>query len=378
VAVGSTTAGYGEGRFSVFVSNAAGMVSGISNASRQVYWHDALTGETRLVSASADGVAGNGDSGAPAISADGLTVAFESDASNLVTGDTNGVRDVFVRAMFVSTDPVRRVSVGAAGVQANSESFDATLSGDGSVVAFSSGASNLTPGVSGTSTINVYRRDLGTSTNTLASAHVNTGAGVGGSKPALSEDGKRLAFYSFSSNIVAGDVNGLWDIFVFDAGTGQRTRVSLTNSGGERNQGTESASREVAPAISGNGRFVAFATTASNMVDGDTNSAQDVFVVDTQTGKVVRASVDGAGAQGTTQGNADSPSTQGERPALSYDGAWVAFSRVCCRRAIGRTLCVHGPVCALHGCGVVVVVDQLMGHKQADALLCAPPATTVC
>jgi Tol biopolymer transport system component len=98
--------------------------------------------------------------------------------------------------------------------------------------------------------------------------------------------------------------------------------VSLTSGGGERNQGTESASRVVAPAISGDGRTVAFATTASNMVPGDTNGLQDVFAVDVASGAVQRASL----AANGTQGNADMPSTQGERPSLSYDGTWVAFS----------------------------------------------------
>jgi len=121
---------------------------------------------------------------------------------------------------------------------------------------------------------------------------------------------------------VAGDTNGLWDIFVHDHGSATTTRVSLTSTGGERNQGTESASRLVSPAISGDGRWVAYATTASNVVAGDTNATQDVFVVDTQTGAVIRASVAGNGAQA----DADAPSGQGQRLALSYDGTWVAFS----------------------------------------------------
>jgi Tol biopolymer transport system component len=76
------------------------------------------------------------------------------------------------------------------------------------------------------------------------------------------------------------------------------------------------------PAISGNGRYVAYATTASKVVPGDTNGAQDVFVVDLETHAVVRASVSTSGVQG----NEDSPIGQGERPALSHDGSWVAFS----------------------------------------------------
>lgn len=319
-AVGTTTGGFGEGRFVAFVSSAAGMATGSTSAHRQVFWRDNLTGETLLVSADANGVEGNGDSWAPAISADGLVVAFESYASNLVAGDTNGVRDVFMRSA-VSAVGVVRVSVGPGGAQANSESFEPTVSGDGRVVAFASGASNLTAGVSGISTINVYRRDVVTGTITLITAN-GAGTGVGGSKPMLSEDGQRLAFYSFASNITAGDTNGLWDVFVYDHAAGSRTRVSLTSGGGERNQGSESASRVVAPAISGNGRYVAFATTATNMVAGDTNGMQDVFIVDTQTGDVARSSVSSAGVQG----NADSPLGQGERVSLSYDGTWVAFS----------------------------------------------------
>ena len=319
-AVGSTTEGYGEGRFTAFVSSAADVGTGSTSAHRQIFWHDALTGATLLVSATAGGVEGNNDSWAPAISADGLTVAFESYASNLVASDTNGVRDVFVWSA-VNSAGVQRVSVGAGGVQANGPSYEPTISGDGGVVAFSTGATNLATGAFPVSGINVVRRDLVASTNLLVS---DASDGFGGSKPALSEDGKRLAFQSFSSKLVAGDTNGLWDIFVHDMTAGTLSRVSLTSGGGERNQGTESASREVSPAISGNGRYVAFATTATNMVAGDTNGMQDVFVVDTQTGAVTRASVSSAGVQG----NADSPLGQGERVALSYDGTWVAFSTV--------------------------------------------------
>lgn len=322
VAVGNTGAGYGEGRFVAFVSYAAGM-GGASGAKRQILWRDRLTGATRLISTDSAGAEGNGDSFAPAISADGLTVAFESYATNLVAGDTNGVRDVFVWSAAGGVLPtgVQRVNVGAGGAQANGESFEPAVSGDGRVVAFSTSASNLTTGVSGTSTVNVVRRDLDAGTNTLISANASN-VGVGGRAPALSEDGNRLAFWSFSSQIVAGDNNGLWDIFVYQRDNGTVRRVSLTETGGERDQGNESTSRVVAPAISGNGRFVAYATTATNVVAGDTNAAQDVFVVDLDAGLVVRrASVGSGGAQA----NGDSPVGQGERVALSYDGTWVAF-----------------------------------------------------
>ncbi|MEO8059921.1 MAG: hypothetical protein ABI671_16530 [Burkholderiales bacterium] len=317
-AIGATTQAYGEGRFIAFVSNAAG-IGGATGAHRQVFWRDQLTGETKLVSASAAGAEGNGDSWAPAISADGLAVAFESYSSNLVAGDTNGVRDVFG---WSAADPsgIERLSVGVGGVEANAASFGPTVSGDGRVVAFMSGASNLTPGVSGINEIHVIRRDVVAGTNQLISVNA-AGVAQEAGNPVLSEDGNRLAFSTFWP-LLASDTNNLWDIYVYDHTASSLQRVSLTSTGGERNQGTESASRSVAPAISGNGRYVAYATTASNVVPGDTNGVQDVFVTDTQTGAVTRASVSSAGVQG----NADSPLGQGERVGLSYDGTWVAYS----------------------------------------------------
>jgi len=316
--IGTTIESHGEGRFVAFTSSA--VVPGVSNGYRQVFWRDRYDGTTYLVSA-VSGAPGNENSYAPAISADGLTVVFESSASNLVANDTNAVSDIFVWSRL---DPgtLTRVSVGAGGAQANGASSEPTISGDGKVIAFSSGASNLTGGVSGNSTINVIRRDLASGANTLVTSDYGTGSGVGGARPHLSEDGTRLAFYSYSSKIVPSDANGLWDVFVYDSSTGDKSRVSLSSTGGERNQGNESISRVVAPAISGNGRYVAYATTSTNVVPNDTNDKQDVFVVDTQTGSVVRASV----GNGGTQGNADSPIGQGERLSISYDGAWVAFS----------------------------------------------------
>ncbi len=320
--VGSTFAGFGEGRFVAFMSGASGLVDRPVKA-RQVYWRDRLTGNTQLLSAAADGTPGDADSFAPSISADGLTVAFESHATNLVPGDGNKVRDVFVWSAANGLLPtsVTRISIGSGGVEGNADSYEPTVSGDGRVVAFTSSASNLTPGVVGVSTPNVYRRDLQAKQTTLVTRGVK-GSAVGGSKPSISEDGARIAFQSFSADLVTGDRNGLWDIFVFDQSTGGLSRVSRTSAGGERNQGNESASREVAPAISGDGNVVAFATTATNLVPGDANGLQDVFVVDLRSGRVQRASVTSSGAEA----NGDSPVEQGGRLALSSSGEWVAFA----------------------------------------------------
>ncbi len=309
-----------EGRYVAFVSSASGL-GGSMGKKRQILWRDRVSGETKLVSIGMNGAEGNGDSFAPSISADGQSVAFESYATNLVPTDTNNVRDVFV--WNARTNVVTAVSTGPGEIETNAESYEPVISGDGTWVAFSSGASNLAPGVSGINTINVYLKKVGSGQGpVLISMDPKTRKGVGGSNPSISDDGSKVVFYSFASTLVPNDKNDLWDIFLYDSQNPKLKRLSVTESGAEREQGTESASRVVAPSISGDGNFVAFATTAGNMVGEDTNKQQDVFVVNTMSGAVKRVSV---GAHGE-QGNADSPVGQGEKIAISFDGRWVAFS----------------------------------------------------
>ncbi|MCO6510236.1 MAG: PD40 domain-containing protein [Aridibacter famidurans] len=308
--------GADEGRYVAFVTYTVGL--GGSGKYRQVVWRDRKTGETRLVSVGTNGVEGNQNSHNPAISADGRSVAFESYATNLVPVDSNNVRDVFV--WNADTNTVSAVSENR-GTEANSESFEPSISADGNLIAFSSSAGNLAPGVDGTSTVNVYLRDMRSGQVTLISKDEKTGKGGGGSNPSISEDGRRIAFYNYFP-LTKEDQNNLWDIYVWDAGNPKLKRVSKTEAGGDKDQGEESSSRVVAPSISGNGKYVAFATTATNMVAGDTNGLQDVFVVEVDTGRLVRAS---AGDE-YLQGDGDSPFGQGERIAISRDGSWVAFS----------------------------------------------------
>ncbi len=303
----------GEGRYVAFVASVASMAPGVTSSHAQIFWRDRLTGVTHLVSRASDGSEGNDSSWAPAISSDGRTVVFESYASNLVAGDANGARDVFVWS--AANDTVGLVSAGGDG-----PSYEPTISGDGTKVAFTSGARSFTNDQYFGE--NVFLVDLTTMARTLVSTKASNSDPATGSRPSLSHDGSRLAYYSFSADIVSGDTNGLWDIFVYSAAGGTTKRVSLTGTGDERNQGTESASRVVSPAISGNGRFVAYATTATNLIPNDNNDLQDVFVVDVDLGGVIRLS------QTSTEvgGDGDSPVGQGERVAISHDGSWVAFS----------------------------------------------------
>ena len=313
--------GEDEGRYVAFGAYGKGM-DGSSGNFRQIFWRDRKTGVTKLISKTAAGAEANGNCQMPAISADGKTIAFESYATNLTTSDNNGARDVFVWSEASGT--VELVSTAQLGGTANAESFEPTVSGDGSVIAYTSNASNIVALEPVFSTPNVYVHQQGGGTDFI-SKDFETGKATGGcSAPSISEDGTTIAFYGYTSHLVKNDKNNLWDIFLWQNGTGGLKRISLTSTGGEKNQGTESASRVVAPSISGNGKYVAFATTATNMVPDDNNNMQDVFVVNTASGAVIRASVDNNGKEA----DGDCPIGQGEKVAISYDGKWTAFSTI--------------------------------------------------
>lgn len=305
-----------EGRYVAFVAYGKGM-DGSSGNHRQIFWRDRKTGETKLISKSSTDEEGNGDSFAPAISAAGKTVAFESYSNNLAGSDNNGARDIFL--WQENTGNVILISKSKAGGSANSESMEPAISGDGSVIVYSSNASDISPDANGG--VNVFVHDLRSGTTELISKDYETGKGVTGSVPSISEDGTKVAFCSFSYRLTRNDNNNLWDIFLWERSSPVLKRISLTSTGAERNQGTESASRVVAPSISGDGNFVAYATTASNMVTGDNNEMQDVFICNTSGGDVKRMSKADA-----TNSNGDSPISQGEKIGISYDGSWITYN----------------------------------------------------
>ena len=307
-----------DGRYIVFVSSAT--FAGSTGKHRQIFWRDRNTSTTKLVSSSASGEEGNADSYYPVISGDGKTVAFESYSSNLVENDKNGVRDVF--AWNASTGKIQTVSIGNKGNAADAESSDASVSGDGNLIAFTSAADNISAVKKDVSYYNVFIRDMLLDTNIMISIDPKTKKGGGGSKPSISYDGKRVAFYSHTATLVTDDNNGLWDIFLWEKGVKTLKRISLTSDHKERNQGGESVNRVIAPSISGNGRYIAYTTTATNMVPGDINFFQDVFLYDSNTDSTIIVSNSNEGKQG----DADSPIGQGEKIAITFDGSWVAFS----------------------------------------------------
>ena len=259
-----------DGRFIAFASDASNLVLGDTNSSQDVFVHDRQTGQTTRVSVDTFGVQANSVSVFPSISSNGRFVAFASDASNLVLGDTNDRTDIFTHDM--QTGQTARVSVSSSGAQGNSSSFYSSISTDGSFIAFSSGASNLVPGDTN-SREDIFVRDRQTATTTRVSV---TSSGTQGNgfceRSSISTDGRFVAFESFASNLVPGGTNGVKSVFVHDRESAATTRASVDSFGLEGN-GNSSI-----PSISADGRFVAFVSLASSLVPDDTNSAQDVFV----------------------------------------------------------------------------------------------------
>jgi|GEM_PF-1305764 len=298
-----------DGRYVAFQSAASNMVGGDENGRIDIFVRDRQAGRTYLVSATPRGEEGNFDSEEPSISADGRYVAFQSSASDLVYGDENTTTDVFVRDMQAGR--TNRVSVNSYGQEAADASGQPAISADGRYVAFLSWASNLV--ISDTnrnSDIFVHDRQTGETTRVSVASNGREG-NARSYHPAISADGRHVAFVSHADNLVANDTNNQDDIFVHDRETGQTTRVSIAWNSAQANSLSDN------PSISADGRYVAFDSRASNLVISDTNGAYlDVFVYDRHTGQIAVVSVNSSGEQG----NSDSG-----WPAISADGRYVAF-----------------------------------------------------
>ena len=295
----SWTAGVSaSGRFVAFTSQATDLVPGDTNDRQDAFVIDRKNGRTQRVSVSNSGAqakAGpnpDGGSAALGISANGRYVLFRSDASNLVPGDTNGKMDAFVCDR--ATGKTRRIPPTGLGVYAGA------LSANGRYAILQADE-------------NVYRYDL-RRRNLLP---LTAGANGWSEEPSISAGGRYVAFTSIASNLVRGDTNKLPDVFVRDILTGKTTRVSVT-SAGRQGTGKRYSNGSNAPAISSDGRYVAFHSDMTNLVRGDTNRVFDIFLHDRVTGKTQRVSVSSTGKQA----NAES----GGGESFSVDGRYVAFS----------------------------------------------------
>jgi Tol biopolymer transport system component len=317
----------GDGRYVAFASLATNLVPGDGNGAADIFVHDRDDGQTTRVSVGPGGTQGDADSFSPSISADGRYVAFESDATTLVAKDGNGAQDVFVHDRILGN--TARVSVGPGGTEGDGNSFGPSISGTGQVVAFTSFASNLVPDATRDTVANVFVRDRRFRRTTQVDRSANGRTADGSSfSPALSADGLVVAFAS-SAGLVGEDTNGVLDVFVHDRPTGVTTRVSVGSDGAQNPR------LSFSPAISADGRHVAFATDGT-LVAGDSNGSEDIFVHDRETQETARVSVASDGAQG------DGPSFG---PSISQDGALVAFDSLAANLVPGDTNAAEDVFC---------------------------------
>ncbi|CUH76283.1 putative Ig domain-containing protein [Tropicibacter naphthalenivorans] len=297
-----------DGRYVVFYASGGPYSDGF-NGYTSVYVRDIQTETTVRASIAHDGAVAFGWSGHPTISDDGRYIVFSSVASNLVPDDTNGAPDYFVTDLSAGT--IERFQPAGVGVEPNASSSGAVISGDGRFVVFDSVASNLVQGDTN-NTADVFVHDLQTGVTDLVS-RTNDGTIADGvsDDAAISADGRFVAFRSRASNLLGGDTNGEWNIFLRDRELGTTTLINVGNDGALANDSSFGL------ALSDDGRFVAFRSFASNLVAGDTNAVSDVFVRDLVENTTVRVSVASDGTQG------DAPSYE---PVLSADGRFVAFT----------------------------------------------------
>jgi Tol biopolymer transport system component len=296
-----------DGRYVAFVSAASNLFPGDTSVFNDIFVHDRLLGTTKCVSVEPGGTQTNGYSTAPMISADGRYVAFQSIASTLIHNDTNHVHDIFVRDLWTNT--TERVSVDSAGGEGNSYSELPSISADGRFVAFRSDASNLVGGDTNARR-DIFVRDRMTGTTERVSVDSNgMQANDQSDFGAISADGRYVAFESFATNLVVGDTNAKEDVFVRDRLNGTTERVSI-GSFGQGNDGSFS------PAISADGRYVAFESFATNLVGGDTNGLGDVFVFDRMSATLERVSGNTGAAQANGLSRTNSVSSNGRYVAF--------------------------------------------------------------
>jgi len=285
--------------------------------------HDRSTGITTHLLPRVDGggnpIAANMARLHPALSGNGQLLAFHTrDTLQSVfppslaptNDDSNLTFDVFV--LDLASDPappIERVSRSSSGMEGRGDSLAASISHDGRYVAFHSFSDNLSPDDANTHE-DVFLKDRDTGVLELISATPEGRAGNRFSRnPMVSGNGRFVAFRSLASDLVVGDTNQRWDIFVRDRLAGTTERVSVSSSGEQANHNS------LEPSISNDGRFVVFRSLASNLVEGDTNSRADVFVHDRQSGQTAILS-----APPGDQANGHS-----SQPAISGNGQWIVF-----------------------------------------------------
>lgn len=287
----------------------AGLIASDSNDTGDIYISDWNSGTIILGSVNKTEGIPNSASVAPALSANGEVIAFESYASDIVVGDTNDVLDIYARNLTTNQNTWASKD-GFPFLESNANNEQVAISENGQFVVFSSAASNLVASDTNRQRdIFAYDRNNNQTTR-ISQTYWGGETQAWSDQPSISDDGRYIAFFSYDDEIVNEDFNDSGDIFVFDQETGDHPRISIGNIDDEANNDS------FQPVISGNGNFVAFVSYADNLVSGDNNGSSDIFVADLTTAITTRVSVDSFG----NEGNSDS-----DLPAISEDGRYIAF-----------------------------------------------------
>jgi Tol biopolymer transport system component len=301
-----------NGRYVVFDSNAGNLVKGGVPGNRNIYLYDQQTHKTGLIFDGANGTPNPFKSSSPTISPDGRYVYFESNSTKIAGSvgwqifryDRKTGKTILVAVPFIGTRP-------------DGDSSGASTSETGRYVAFMSWASNLVPGDQN-QLPDIFVKDMSQNKISLVTIS-STGDKSNGfsSTASISSDGRYVAFSSNATNLVPDDTNNMEDVFVHDLKTGTTERISVSSTGQQTNDNSES------PAISGDGRYVGFVSLATNLVPGDTNGVVDVFVHDRRTGITERVSVSSSGQQQAFGGLNYSGGY--DKVSLSATGRYVTF-----------------------------------------------------
>lgn len=298
-----------DGTRIVFNSGASNLARGDTNGISDVYLYDTTTQRATLISRAPDGSPGNGSSTVAVISADGRHVVFTSSATNLAPGGDPGITNVFL--YDVASGTMELISRAPNGDPANYYSYRAWISGDGSRVSYRSGASNLVSDDTKNSRDDIFLYDAAAGTTTLISRTPDGGAtDYDSADPMISADGTRISYFSYATNLVPGDSNRAADVFVYDIATAKTTLISRARDGGPAN------GESYYPTISGDGTLIAFSSIGTNLVRGDDNGVADIFVHDTATAstQLVSRARDGSDANNYS-----------DRASISVDSSHIAY-----------------------------------------------------
>jgi Tol biopolymer transport system component len=316
-----------DGRYVVFEGSFTGLVTSPVASGSQIYLRDRTNHTTELISQNSNGEAADKPNSRPTISNDGCRVAFISDASNLDSRflQNYGNSNVYVRNRCTNPKTTTMVDIGNDSIQGATYTREARISGDGSTVVFATDSALTVLGGTKCTSGAVYLRHLNNNTTT---ALMRNGSCITGREPDISSDGTRIAFWSYSDYLATNVSPWIWQIYLYDTAIGSTSLsvVSASANGALQLQddgvssGGGSTSQIYPPAISQDGRFVAFQSPAYGLWPIPSWSGiSHIYVKDTYTGYIHVASVSTSNEIGNNH------SGTGVRPGISSDGQYVAF-----------------------------------------------------